>query len=112
MKNKFEALKAFMNWPRDWQELCAEYWAEGDASVPVALQEGGVRFTARQVTPIYRGDFSIAEQEYLTRCHQETKTRRHAANMFLERFPGRTCQAVEIKIRKMLDANGVMHVRY
>ena len=39
MKNKFEALKAFMSWPREWQELCAEYWAESGASVPVALQE-------------------------------------------------------------------------
>ena len=25
MKNKFEALKAFMSWPREWQELCAEF---------------------------------------------------------------------------------------
>ena len=39
MKNKFEALKAFQSWPREWQELCAEYWAESGASVPVALQE-------------------------------------------------------------------------
>ena len=30
MKNKFEALKAFMSWPREWQELCAEFWAESD----------------------------------------------------------------------------------
>ena len=49
MKNKFEALKAFQSWPREWQELCAEYWAEGDASVPVALQEGGVRFTGQML---------------------------------------------------------------
>jgi hypothetical protein len=32
--------------------------------------------------------------------------------MFLDRYPGRSVQAVEIKIRKMLDASGVMHVRY
>ena len=30
MKNKFEALKAFQSWPRDWQELCAEFWASDD----------------------------------------------------------------------------------
>ena len=30
MKNKFEALKAFQSWPREWQELCAEYWASDD----------------------------------------------------------------------------------
>ena len=30
MKNKFEALKAFQSWPREWQELCAEFWAENE----------------------------------------------------------------------------------
>ena len=30
MKNKFEALKAFQSWPREWQELCAEFWASDD----------------------------------------------------------------------------------
>lgn len=25
MKNKFEALEAFQSWPREWQELCAEF---------------------------------------------------------------------------------------
>ena len=30
MKNKFEALRAFMSWPREWQELCAEFWASDD----------------------------------------------------------------------------------
>ena len=30
MKNKFEALNAFQQWPEDWQRLCAEYLAEND----------------------------------------------------------------------------------
>jgi hypothetical protein len=63
-------------------------------------------------TMIYRGEFGIIEREYLAKCHHETSTRRDAANMFLDRYPGRSVQAVEIKIRKMLDASGVMHVRY
>ena len=125
MKNKFEALTAFQSWPKDWQRLCAEFWAEGEEP-----QE--VRFDARQLAiepprraarpdavaslqagrPIYRGDFGIAEREYLAKCHHETRTRRQAANMFLDRYPGRSVQAVEIKIRKMLDANGVVHVGY
>ena len=129
MKNKFEALKAFQSWPREWQELCAEYWASDDepkASVWTTsdklatvgqLMQAGPQVAAKAASmqgckPIYRGDFGIAEQEHLAKCHCETRTRREAAYMFLERFPGRTCQAVEIKIRKMLDANGVMHVRY
>lgn len=30
MKNKFEALKAFVDWPADWQRLCMLVWAESD----------------------------------------------------------------------------------
>lgn len=42
MKNKFEALTAFQSWPKDWQQLCAEFWMEGEEP-----QE--VRFDARQL---------------------------------------------------------------
>ena len=37
MKNKFEALKAFTSWPREWQELCAEFWAESDTTFEARL---------------------------------------------------------------------------
>lgn len=37
MKNKFEALSAFQQWPEDWQRLCAEYWAENDKGEQVAV---------------------------------------------------------------------------
>jgi hypothetical protein len=37
VKNKFEALKAFQSWPRDWQELCAEFWAESDTTFEARL---------------------------------------------------------------------------
>lgn len=129
MKSKFEALKAFMSWPREWQDLCAEFWAESDepavsvwATPDKLATEGKLMQSEPQraanaasmqgCKPIYRGDFGIAEREYLAKCHHETRTRREAANMFLDRYPGRSVQAVEIKIRKMLDANGVMHVGY
>ena len=139
--SKFEALKTFQAWPPEWQRLCAEYWIEtGDVDPkfvlafpkqqaekllePVAMvahesvsarlaQDKAAKVTAKQgCTPIYRGEFGIIEREYLAKCHHETSTRRDAANMFLDRYPGRSVQAVEIKIRKMLDASGVMHVRY
>ena len=140
--NKFEALKQFQAWPPEWQRLCAEYWIEtGEDRPAVASPVPGEPFpygqpVSRQViqcnadalpfhqtkaakvastqgcTPIYRGEFGIIEREYLAKCHHETSTRRDAANMFLDRYPGRSVQAVEIKIRKMLDASGVMNVRY
>jgi len=36
--NKFDALKQFQSWPREWQELCSEYWVEaGDPVTGIAL---------------------------------------------------------------------------
>ena len=37
MRNKFEALKAFVDWPEDWQRLCMLVWAESD-NAPTAEQ--------------------------------------------------------------------------
>lgn len=37
MRNKFEALKAFIDWPEDWQRLCMLVWAESD-NAPTAEQ--------------------------------------------------------------------------
>jgi hypothetical protein len=35
--NKFDALKQFQSWPREWQELCSEYWVEaGDPVTGIA----------------------------------------------------------------------------
>jgi hypothetical protein len=124
--NKFEALKQFQAWPPEHQRLCAEYWIETGKDRPAVqspmyddpiprpvYQPKAAKVAATQgCTPIYRGEFGIIEREYLAKCHHETSTRRDAANMFLDRYPGRSVQAVEIKIRKMLDASGVMHVRY
>jgi hypothetical protein len=126
--NKFEALKQFQAWPPEWQRLCAEYWIEtGEVDstqvstfgerlsvspIPIDQPRAAKAAATQGCTPIYRGEFGIIEREYLAKCHHETSTRRDAANMFLDRYPGRSVQAVEIKIRKMLDASGVMHVRY
>ena len=120
MKNKFEALKAFQSWPRGWQELCAEYWAEGDASVPMALQE-----PSRPALPAIGDPFpfdgpkigfgcidqgemkleatrfrkskpwSIAESEYLVKCTSENTGKLSCAvSKFLERYPRRSADAV------------------
>ena len=114
--NKFEALRQFQSWPTEWQRLCAEYWIETGETAVESTQRDPTKVakvaSTQGCTPIYRGEFGIIEREYLAKCHHETSTRRGAANMFLDRYPGRSVQAVEIKIRKMLDASGVIHVRY
>ena len=117
MKNKFEALKAFQSWSRDWQELCAEYWAEGDASVPVALQEGGVRFTGQmlpsqshecQIKPRkcdanlekrYRNfsppkPWSAAETEWLVKLHDSGLKRSEIIMRFMLNHPLRSHNSV------------------
>ena len=120
MKNKFEALAAFQSWPKEWQQLCAEFWAEGDMDVPVVLQEGGARFTSRAEPslpaigdPFPHSDpqpqraakvtkrrsckkrlkWTAAEQEYLISCRDRSSTKVAAAKLFLNRYPERlaTC---------------------
>ena len=126
MKNKFEALKAFMNWPRDWQELCAEFWAESDTSVPVVLQDGGVRFTSRAEpalpaigdpwpygTPKAMGRprkkliskrpnraWTQAEWDYLDQCLRDPANQDmpyRASKAFLAKYPGRSVGAVNAR---------------
>ena len=125
MKNKFEALAAFQSWPKDWQQLCAEFWAEGEEP-----QE--VRFDARQlaIEPPQRAakvkerrqckkrcEWTLSQQDYLIGCVDRTDTDVAAAKMFLDRYPERlkTCsdaiKAVTKQIHGMRDANGVMHAR-
>jgi len=64
--NKFDALKQFQSWPREWQELCGEYWAECEESftvpsptakvaVKVAIQHpsrNGMRYTRDELTEV------------------------------------------------------------
>ena len=125
MKNKFEALKAFQSWPREWQELCAEFWMEGDqpdepkASVWTTADKLPMACQLMQAEPQRAAkpkrkieEWSIAQQEHLVECMDQCGSQKHAAEMFLKRYPGRKPGAVKIKIYNMTDANGVMHVRY
>ncbi len=68
--NKFDALKQFQSWPREWQELCGEYWAECEesftlpsptiqdqpkAAPKVAVQHpsrNGMRYTRDELTEV------------------------------------------------------------
>lgn len=118
MKNKFEALEAFRSWPGEWQELCAEFWAENEEPDQQRLKASDLENAS---LPVRRAKklkikrkperWSIAQQEYLSECFNQCGSQKHAAEMFLERYPGREPGAVRIKIYDMM-ANGVMHVRY
>ena len=118
MKNKFEALKAFQSWPREWQELCAEYWMEGDqpdepkASVWTTADKLPMACQLMQAEPVRdcidKGErkleatrfrkckpWSIAESEYLVKCTSENTGKLSCAvSKFLERYPRRSADAV------------------
>ena len=114
MKNKFEALTAFQSWPEDWQRLCAEYWAENDKpkAKPIATQpataidkssSSGVIVRKRKKN--FRPKFWTAiELEYLHKCHESHARNVDAAKMFLEKYPGRSEDAIEIQIRKQVES--------
>jgi hypothetical protein len=131
MKNKFEALSTFQSWPEDWQRLCAEYWAENDRGEKVTVWVTGDKLaTAAQLMQAepqsvaktvdkcsssavivrkrkknFRPRFWTAiELEYLHKCHESHARNVDAAKMFLEKYPGRSEDAIEIQIRKQVES--------
>lgn len=61
MKNKFEALEAFMNWPRDWQGLCAEFWAESDDE-PDQQRFTAINLEVAKIPTTIRNPFECIDQ--------------------------------------------------
>ena len=111
MKNKFEALSTFQQWPRDWQHLCAEYWAASamrEGIKPDALpteKPESTQAIIRKRKKVFRPRFWTAiELEYLHKCHQSHTRNADAAKMFLEKYPGRIEDAIEIQIRKQVES--------
>lgn len=140
MKNKFEALSTFQSWPEDWQRLCAEYWAENDRGEKVAvwatsdklataakLMQAEPQAVARTVDNVkavekargrkhkfsHHQPWTVMEQEYLSKCWEESGRQRIAASKaFLEKYPGRTIDAVRRQIWNTEKADGSLVIRY
>lgn len=148
MKNKFEALTAFQQWPEDWQRLCAEYWAENDKPsgsvttslhslwaemhqgikrIPHADQYVEPQAVAKIVDNVkavekargrkhkfaHHQPWTVMEQEYLSKCWEESGRQRIAASKaFLEKYPGRTIDAVRRQIWNTEKADGSLVIRY
>ena len=120
MKNKFEALKAFQSWPREWQELCAEFWASDDepkASVWTTsdkLATAGKLMQAEPTLPSIGDPFpydrtravrraakvqpmkpwSMADDEALVKLHDTGVRRSQIIMRFMADHPYRTFNAV------------------
>jgi hypothetical protein len=97
--NKFDALKQFQSWPREWQELCSEYWVEaGDQVAGVSLAmpnepfpfdqpKAAPKVAALDDLPRRRFDYTEQEVEYMDiLIHSGVKPSRFV-QAFVKRFP-------------------------
>ena len=112
MKNKFEALKAFQSWPREWQELCAEFWASDDEPKPQVFMSSelatapslpaiGDPFPYDRTRAVRRAakvqpmkPWSMADDEALVKLHDTGIRRSQIIMRFMADHPYRTFNAV------------------
>jgi len=140
--NKFEALNQFQGWPPEWQRLCAEYWIEtGDVDPkfvlafpkqhaekllePVAMvahesvsarlaQDKAVRVAAntRRRKQSISLPWSVTESEYLLKLASEQWEQCHVVQMFLEKYPGRSADAVRRRVWGIRSGKESGEVKY
>lgn len=125
MKNKFEALTAFQQWPEDWQRLCAEYWAENDrpkGGVTTSLHPMWAELHKHPVEPDAVAKFAEAvneefleskkcndscglrwtpaECEFLQKCVDESNSNAEGIRKFIKRNKNkRTFRAAEQRLQ-------------
>lgn len=93
--NKFDALKQFQSWPREWQELCGEYWAECDYPLVLpsssdATQDqpkAALKVAVLDDLPRRRFDYTEQEVEYMDILIHSDIGPARAIRSFLKRFP-------------------------
>lgn len=85
--NKFDALKQFQSWPREWQELCGEYWAECEESftLPSATQDQPK--AAPKVAVRTRTEYTEQEIEYMDILIHSGVNPSRFVQAFVKRFP-------------------------
>jgi hypothetical protein len=129
--NKFEALKQFQGWPPEWQRLCAEYWIEtGEVETTQALRTFGdcidqgemklgpmpkaakVAANARRRKQSISLPWSITESEYLLKLASEQWEQCHVVQMFLEKYPGRSADAVRRRVWGIRSGKESGEVKY
>jgi hypothetical protein len=103
--NKFDALKQFQSWPREWQELCSEYWVEaGEPVTGIALpmpnepfpfdQSKAAPKVAVKTRRSSKHSWSAAESEFLLKLIDEETDSLRIAERFVERYSNRSIDAV------------------
>jgi hypothetical protein len=111
--NKFDALKQFQSWPREWQELCGEYWAECEESFtvpsPTAKAAPKVAVKARRSS---KHSWSAAESEFLLKLIDEETDSLRIAERFVERYQNRSIDAVRRRVFGIKSGEISQKVKY
>ena len=133
--NKFEALKTFQAWPPEWQRLCAEYWIETGEDRPAVASDIEARFRngdpvsiqfdrpkaakvaavgnrRRTRRPSVSLAWSAPESEYLLKLASEQWEQCHVVQMFLEKYPGRSPDAVRRRVWGIRSGKESGEVKY
>ena len=121
--NKFEALAQFQAWPPEWQRLCAEYWIETGEDRPAVqapwpfdqpkaakvAAASNRRRTRKQSVSLA---WSVPESEYLLKLASEQWEQCHVVQMFLEKYPGRSPDAVRRRVWGIRSGKESGEVKY
>ncbi len=114
--NKFDALKQFQSWPREWQELCGEYWAECEESFtlpsPTQDQPTAAPKVAVKVRRSSKHSWSAAESEFLLKLIDEETDSLRIAERFVERYSNRSIDAVRRRVFGIKSGEISQKVRY
>jgi len=117
--NKFDALKQFQSWPREWQELCAEYWAECD--YPLVLPSAGdatqdqpkaAPKVAVKMRRSSKHSWSAAESEFILKLIDEETDSLRIAERFVERYQTRSIDAVRRRVFGIKSGEISQKVKY
>ena len=135
--NKFEALKMFQGWPPEWQRLCAECWIETGEDRPALqvwttadkiqtageLVQRGVSMPfdqpkAAKVAAVPKRKhhskqaWSAAESEYLLKLASEDHPMWLVVDCFLEKYPGRSSDAIRRRTWGIRSGKPESEVKY
>jgi hypothetical protein len=140
--NKFEALKMFQGWPPEWQRLCAECWIEtGEVDPKFVLAfpkqtagdlvQRGVSMPSDQPKTVLtypreaakaaavkkrkrhsKQAWSAAESEYLLKLASEDHPMWLVVDCFLEKYPGRSSDAIRRRTWGIRSGKSESEVKY
>ena len=125
--NKFDALKMFQGWPPEWQRLCAECYIETgedrpavelprcDDPIPMPSYQhkAAAKVAAKPKRKHHsKQAWSAAESEYLLKLASEDHPMWLVVDCFLEKYPGRSSDAIRRRTWGIRSGKPESEVKY